>query len=486
MSLDRYLKRITPCPSSASEPISTDVRKSKGTFIETPFTNFKKAYELCDSHADRHYHKDAVVFCDGFVQEMSGRQASVAVQLRRDLSHCIQTNRRKLHSIVETIMLCGRQNIPLRGHRDSGTDIKGASSSSNHGNFQALLTFRVSAGDTILKEHLESAGKNAIYTSPEIQNQILNILGDYIRDAILTKVRSSLCYSLVADEVTDCSNKEQLCLVLRYVETSSCQIRKDLVTFLECDGGITGDALSDMMLKFLSDHLDPSKLRGQAYDGASNMSGKTKGAASRICSKYPLALYTHCASHCLNLVVVASFEEKSVRNMTGVVNRLSTFFFAHPKRQKKLEEAIQNTQPDSNVQKLKDLCRTRWVERIDALDRVRKLHPSIVACFETISAEGSSMWSNESVVDANTLLLAITSTEYIAALVITQECIQYLYSLTTSLQMEAKDIVHAMAEVNSLTSSLEQVRSNIDTYHSQWLNAISDMCDSVGTTPSVP
>ena len=45
-----------------------------------------------------------------------------------------------------------------------------------------------------------------------------------------------------------------------------------------------------------------------------------------------------------SMVVVASFEETSVRNMIGVVNRLSVFFFAHPKRQKKLEEAIHNTQ----------------------------------------------------------------------------------------------------------------------------------------------
>ena len=89
------------------------------------------------------------------------------------------------------------------------------------------------------------------------------------------------------------------------------------------------------------------------------MSGKTNSAAARISSQNPLTLYSHCSSHCLNLAVVFSFEEVSVRNMIGVVKRLSIFFFAHLKHQKKLEEAIQNTQPESNVLKLKDLCRTR-------------------------------------------------------------------------------------------------------------------------------
>ena len=84
------------------------------------------------------------------------------------------------------------------------------------------------------------------------------------------------------------------------------------------------------------------------------MSRKTNGAAARISSQYPLSLYTHCTSHCLNLAVVSSFEEVSVHNMIGVVKGLSIFFFffALPKHQNKLQEAIQNTQPESNVLKL--------------------------------------------------------------------------------------------------------------------------------------
>ena len=51
--------------------------------------------------------------------------------------------------------------------------------------------------------------------------------------------------------------------------------------------------------------------------------------------------------------------------MIGVVNRVSIFFAAHPKRQGKFEKAIKHNQPGLTVNKLKDLCRTRWVERIE-------------------------------------------------------------------------------------------------------------------------
>ena len=238
-------------------------------------------------------------------------------------------------------------------------------------------------------------------------------------------------FTLIADEVTDCADKEQRSVVLRYVNPEDNCIREDLSTILECDSGITGQALADKMLSFLSSHkVDPKKLRGQAYDGAGNMSGKTNGAADIIASQFPLALYLHCSSHCLNLSVVKSLEEASIRNMIGIVNSVSIFFAAHPKRQRKLEET---TQPESSVRKLKDLCRTRWIERIDALDRFQALHPSIVACMDSISSEGFRKWFPDSPTDSCTLLLAITTTDFLSALVISNACLKYLLALTRSL-----------------------------------------------------
>ena len=74
-------------------------------------------------------------------------------------------------------------------------------------------------------------------------------------------------------------------------------IREDFITFLECDMGITGQCLADKILGYLhSCGLDLNKLRGQAYDGAGNMAGSVRGTAALITTKYPLALYFHCAS----------------------------------------------------------------------------------------------------------------------------------------------------------------------------------------------
>ena len=95
-------------------------------------------------------------------------------------------NRQFLASILKTIVLCGRQNISLCGHLDSSTELeKDNLFPENRGNFWALFH----AGDKVLSEHLATAPCNATYTSSTIQNQLIQIVGNQIRDKILDRVR---------------------------------------------------------------------------------------------------------------------------------------------------------------------------------------------------------------------------------------------------------------------------------------------------------
>ncbi len=134
-----------------------------------------------------------------------------------------------------------------------------------------------------MQDHLARAPANAKYTSPTIQNEVADILGFQMKKQILDRVRKAEFYSLIADEVTDVSNKEQLGIVLRYVHPENYQIKEDLVQFVECASGVTGRAVADKIKDFVwSNGLDPCKLRGQAYDGAGNMAGKRNGVAAII------------------------------------------------------------------------------------------------------------------------------------------------------------------------------------------------------------
>jgi len=81
----------------------------------------------------------------------------------------------------------------------------------------ALLTFRAYAGDEVLANHFIQATNPANYTSPTIQNGLISILGEQIRESIVNQIPSDAShFSILAGEVTDVSNRERLSLVIRF------------------------------------------------------------------------------------------------------------------------------------------------------------------------------------------------------------------------------------------------------------------------------
>ena len=169
-----------------------------------------------------------------------------------------------------------------------------------------------------------------------IQNEIIDVTCTLIRKHIVERVKKCRFYSVIADEMTDAANREQLSLVIRYFDPESKTAAKRLLDFIACHLGVSGSAIAETILDLLQkNHLDLKVLRGQRYDGASNMAEKVKGAAAIITSKHPLALYFHCASHQLNIGVMKSAELISVTNLLGTCKKLHDFFYVHPKRQQK-------------------------------------------------------------------------------------------------------------------------------------------------------
>ena len=154
-----------------------------------------------------------------FMSVMSGKESGVNVQVDSVIKQRKEKNMKVMETLVETVILCGQQNCALRGHRDD--EKHESEDSTNAGNFRAFLQYRVNGGDTVLEEHLKSAPKNATYKSKTIQNELVQIIGDYIQKKIVQDINESGGYfSVSADEVRDTSNKEQLAVTLRFLDLS--------------------------------------------------------------------------------------------------------------------------------------------------------------------------------------------------------------------------------------------------------------------------
>ena len=89
-------------------------------------------------------------------------------------------------------------------------------------------------------------------------------------------MKRSFCYSLIADEATNITQNEQLCISVRWVD-HELNIHEDSLGLIPLP-----DTKAQTILKQINDvlircSLSISNCRGQAYDGTSNMSGIHNG-----------------------------------------------------------------------------------------------------------------------------------------------------------------------------------------------------------------
>jgi hypothetical protein len=163
---------------------------------------------------------------------------------------------------------------------------------------------------------------------------------------------------------------------LRYVDSKK-EINERFVKFVECEDGMTGEALAKNIEDTLSEiGLPLGQCRGQGYDGASAMSSKSKGVSGRILQKNPKPLYVHCSSHRLNLVIAKTCGIQTVKNMLSYAQTISSFFTPSPKRTQLLKKKMKEI--GSKRQKLGAPSTTRWVERITNLDEFVNAFEAIV------------------------------------------------------------------------------------------------------------
>ena len=216
----------------------------------------------------------------------------------------------------------------MRGHRDDSQHNK--QPYRNSGNFQELLKLISETGNSHLKSVIVHVPKNATYRSKTIQNQIINLVGDRIKSEIIGEIKKSKFFSILADEASDISNKEQMSLVLRYLD-SNFLVKESFVGFIHCDTGLTGEHLSNTILKEIDSlGLSMDDCRGQGYDGAGAMAGSEKGAATGILQRYPNAIYIHCYSHILNLCVMKCIKIEQVKSMFEYCRTISDIFNNSP------------------------------------------------------------------------------------------------------------------------------------------------------------
>jgi hypothetical protein len=446
--------------------------------ITEPFNHWKKALDKFITHEQTLYHQQANMELQRAFSRPSFQEEQD--EARRRLREIVATNRKDMKAIITILIFLCKQGLPLRGHRgETISDLVSSSARGNPGNFLALLKlvaeFQPSLWDRFTRAAAARQENRQIstYHSPAIQNEIIQILADKIRSAIVSEVRAAKFFAIMADESADVSNTEQMSLAVRYVNAKNI-ICESLLDFSALKD-LSGRGISGAILELLSKHgLDMRDCRGQAYDGAGAMAGKENGAAALITDQFPSAVYFHCAAHRLSLCISSSCLAASdsslilVRNALAFIDEIAKFFNNSPKRNNFFQD---NKSDGGRSGQVRPFCRTRWMHRIDTLEAFFDDYSTLISTLRAIALSKSSEpphWNPDAVKDAAGLLNGLSSFQTIFPLFVLQKVLADLRMPTSLLQLRSLDIQLAYNVITKVKERLKTQLSDIDSVHAEW------------------
>ncbi len=152
------------------------------------------------------------------------------------------------------------------------------------------------------------AGK---YTSPQIQNEIIKIMSFNILRKIASSIQEACYFALMADEVTDCSNKEHFVICLRWVN-NNFQPFEEFIGLIDVESITANNLVACLKDCLLRMNISLSNCRAQCYDGESNMCGSRSGVSTQISDEEHRAILVHCFGHALNLAAGDTIKQNKI------------------------------------------------------------------------------------------------------------------------------------------------------------------------------
>jgi hypothetical protein len=297
-----------------------------------------------------------------------------------------------------------------------------------------------------LKDLAKTLPRNAKYLSPDIQNEIVDILAQMVRDAHTAKIKEAEFFTIMVDGTTDKSNEEIQALVVRYLDAVTQEIEERA---LNVDGtGRSAKEIFEFVRKTLEDDcgIGFDGLVSQAYDGASVMSGD-KGGLQALVNDYcnRTISYIHCFCHRLHLVVVDVMKNiDEINEYFSTVTGLYTFF------------KLSAVKEQYGGQTLKRLLDTRWSGHHEACKAVNENLKDVLQTL-SLASRNSKLDSTEKAT-ALGLRLQTLSDNFLFLGHFVQDVLLKCDIANKSLQSSKENLATAMLSISSIRENLKEKR----------------------------
>ncbi|XP_052463985.1 uncharacterized protein LOC128021096 isoform X1 [Carassius gibelio] len=392
-------------------------------------------------------------------------------------------NKEFLKSLFDLVMMMGTQNIPLHGHSDKEPRSKSFTPS----NFQALLEYRINAGDEFLRKKFEGSSVNLEHCSSTQLQQMLEVIENCVREDLLAEVKEGRFFSLVVDNLVEIGGESHLPLFIRFVDNTNC-LREEFVGFLLFEGDV--EAITERLIAEVTEKcgLDMQYCRGQAYlcSGVSAM--KVKAVVARIAELNPLAVLTPCSSCSLNICLANTMTLTGVHLVMSTLKKLDAFFSKTPLLQNQLESAIsiyyQGHEEKANV--LKEACYSKWTEQHDTFEVAVDLLESLLLCMDSVHDNEDHKWSDEVAHKAFVISEALADFEFVMTLVVLKNTLSFSRAFGKNLQGQTNEVFFASSSLTAVLHSLNGVYENIEVYHEFWFEEAVNLAAALEIPVKVP
>ena len=363
-----YKVYCATCRAANEQSLLTS-KPIKSSFIHHGFNNWKKALEKFREHECSNMHKEGT-------EKLATKARGVAIdaQLNAQLRNNQEHHRKMLMKLIQAIQYLSHQGLPLRAHREDTESFSGNL-------YQLLLLQAKDCPEMISWLHQKD------YISPEIVNEIISSMGQCVLRNILAGVSTVLWYSVIVDEATDISHNEQMSLSVRWTDYSYDihEYTLGLIPLPNTKAETIFSAMKDILIRC---SLPINQCRGQAYDGASNMSGINNGVQALFKAEAKKVLYVHCLAHSLNLCLKDVTNTcEVIRDVLNFIYELTQLIKMSPKRLTFFDSLRREVTINTGelTPRLRILCPTRWTVRHSSIASILKNYSIIQSALDEIS-----------------------------------------------------------------------------------------------------
>ncbi|XP_008222237.1 PREDICTED: zinc finger MYM-type protein 1-like [Prunus mume] len=253
----------------------------------------------------------------------------------------------------------------------------------------------------------------------------------------------------------DCNGfiRERFVDIMSVVDTNALTLKQEICKMIDNNGILV------------------ENMRGQGYDGASNMCGSWNGLQALFLQDCPYAYYVHCFSHCLQLALNGVAKDVKVvwrffSMLTNIVNFVSAFAKRCNElnliRKVELKELLDSREFETGRElnqghSLKRARATRWGSHFASITSLMSLFKETKILLQEISEHGPNQQFRG---DAESNYIAMMSFEFGFASLLMDKIMGLTNFLCQGLHKKTQDIVSALNFVENTKSQFQDMRAH--------------------------